>query len=163
MAERSTEHLIGECKRIWDDCRYTAEAHHIIAQRKERIALLAKLIPAILAAGSGAAVILGAESWVAWFAVISGAVFGFASIANPDGQAHEHTKAAKEFTVLKHDARSLHKCFNIEMGQNEFNIAVRVLRERYNCIVRYSPKTTEDSFQKAGEKIKAGKHESDFE
>ena len=163
MSEQIVDHLIHECKRIKDDCEYTAEAHHTIAHRKECIGFWLKIIPALLAAGSGAAVLLGAQIWVAWLAVISGAVFGYSSIANPDGQANEHTKAAKEFSVLKHDARSLHESFCKEMGKTEFYIAVRVLRERYNCIVRYSPKTTDNSFERARNKIKSGKHEPDFQ
>jgi hypothetical protein len=127
--EPTIDHLIHECKRIKGDSEHTAEAHHTIASSMERTGFCLKIIPAILAAGSGAAVLLGAEIWVAWLAVISGAIFAYSSIANPDGQASEHTKAAKEFTVLKHDARSLHESFCKEMGQAEFYIAVRILRE----------------------------------
>ncbi len=154
MSEQIVDHLIHECKRIKDDCEYTAEAQLMVKSSKRMVGFWLKIIPALLAAGSGAAVLLGAQIQLAWLAVISGAVFAYPSIANPDGQANEHTKAAKEFTVLKTWRPILHESFCREMGQTEFYIAVRVLRERYNCIVRYSPKTTDDSFEKAGEKSK---------
>ena len=49
------------------------------------------------------------------------------------------------------------------MSQSEFYFSVRLLRERYNNLVAQIPKTTDKAFEEARAKIKAGRHEPDFE
>lgn len=163
MTEQSNEHLITECKRIEEDSEYTAEAHHIIAAGMERVSFWVKSIPAAVAAGSGASVLAGYPSWVGWFAIISGVVFALTMILNPDRNAIEQTKAAKAYTVLKHDARALYQTFSNEMDRSEFYHSVRLLRERYNNLVSQTPKTNDKAFEKARLKIKSERHTPDFE
>jgi len=161
--KQDNSHLINECKRIEEDCTYNAEAHHSIASCSDRISFWLKFIPAAVAAGSGVAVLKGYPIWLAWLSILSGVVFALATILNPDRHANDHTKAAKDFTVLKHDARALYQTFSREMSQSEYYISVRLLRERYNNLVRQVPKTTDKAFEKSRKKIKAKKHKSDFE
>lgn len=111
-----------------------------------------KLAPAIIAAWSGILVLGGASTQIAWLAIISGVVFG------PERCAAGHTKAAKDYTVMKHEARSLHEAFFPEMSQSEFYIAVRILREKYNSLVAHTPKTSNRAFKIAQERIKQGRH-----
>ena len=163
MAPKNNEHLITECKQIEDDCKYTAEAHHTIASGNEKMGLGLKIIPAGVAAGSGVALLSGYPSWVAWLAIISGVVFAMTTIMGPDKRANDHTKAAKDYTVLKHDARALYQTFSHEMSQSEFYLSVRLLRERYNNLVSQTPKTTDKAFEKARLKVKSDRHTPDFE
>jgi hypothetical protein len=64
---------------------------------------------------------------------------------------------------LKHDSRALYQAFAQEMGSSEFYISTRLLRGRYNNVVNNSPETNDEAFEKAREKIKAGRHTPDFE
>ena len=84
------------------------------------------------------------------------------TIIGPDKRANDHTKAAKDYTVLKHDARALYQTFSHEMSQSEFYLSVRLLRERYNNLVSQTPKTTDKAFEKARAKIKSDRHTPDF-
>jgi len=163
MEEKETEHLIKECMQIEDDCRYTAEAHYIIADGAGKTGFWVKLIPAIAASGSGAAVLSGAPNWVAWLAVISGVAFALQSILNPDKKHDEHSYAGKCYTALKHESRALYKTFSKEMDRNSFSTMVRILRERYNMIAKLTPQTTIKAFEEGRERIKTGRHTPDFE
>lgn len=163
MAEEDQVYLIKECMQIEEDCLYTAEAHYIIAGTSGKIGFWVKLIPAIAAAGSGAAVLSGAPNWIAWFAVISGVAFALQSILNPDKKHDEHSQAGKLYTALKHESRALYKTFYREMDHTSFSIMVRILREKYNMIAKLTPQTTIKAFEKGRERIKAGRHIPDFE
>jgi len=162
MSGENAEHLISECKQIKDDCEYTAEAHHFIAGYQEIINYVVKLAPAIIAAWSGIQVLRGASTQIAWLAIISGVVFAVATILGPERWAAEHTKAAKDYTVLKHEARSLHEAFYPEMSQSEFYIAVRILREKYNSLVTHTPKTNNMAFKIAQKRIREDRHKPDY-
>ena len=157
------DHLVTECRRIEDDCKYTAEAHYNIAAGAGRIGFWVKFIPALAAAASGAALIAGAPNWIAWFSVIAGVAFALQSILNPDKKREEHSQAGKFYTSLKHESRALYQTFHKEMDRNSFSIMVRILRERYNMIAKLTPQTTVKDFEKSRVRIKAGRHEPDFE
>jgi len=163
MKEYSNEYLVDECKRIEEDSMYNAETHHQIASSGERLGFWVKFIPAAVAAGSGIAILKGSPTWVAWLSIISGVAFALTFILDPDRRQNDNTKAAKDYTVLKHEARALYQTFSHEMSQLEFYLSVRLLRERYNIIVSQTPKTTDKAFEKARLKIKSGRHTPDFE
>lgn len=163
MAEHDNNHLITECRRIEDDCLYTAEAHYIIADEAGRIGFWVKLIPAIAAAVSGVALLSGAPNWIAWFSVISGVAFALQSIMNPDKKQEEHSQAGKSYTALKHESRALYQTFYKEMDRNSFSVLVRLLRERYNMTAKLTPQTTIKAFEEGRDRIKAGRHKPDFE
>jgi len=163
MTEQNNEHLITECKRIEEDCMYNAETHHQIATSSEKSAFCIKFIPAVIAAVSGILILSGVSIVVAWLAVLSGFVLAIASVLDPDRKKNDHTKTAKDYTVLKHDSRALYQTFAKEMSPSEFYISTRLLRERYNNIVDKSHKTTDKAFEQARNKIKSGRHTPDFE
>jgi len=163
MPEENNDHLINECRRIEDDCLYTAEAHYIIAAKAGRVSFWVKLIPALAAATSGTALLSGAPNWIAWFSVIAGVAFALQSIMNPDGKKEEHSQAGKSYTSLKHESRALYQTFWKEMDQNAFSVMVRILRERYNMITKLTPQTTVKDFERGRQRIKAGRHTPDFE
>lgn len=158
MPEEKNNHLIDECRQIEDDCLYTAEAHYIIAAGAGRVSFWVKLIPALAAAVSGAALLAGAPNWIAWFSVIAGVAFAIQSIMNPDKKQEEHSQAAKSYTVLKHESRFLYQTFYKEMDRQTFSTAVKILRERYNTIVKMTPQTTVQDFEAGRKRIKAGRH-----
>ena len=163
MPEENNDNLINECRRIEEDCLYTAEAHYIIADNAGRMSFWVKLIPALAAAASGAALLAGAPNWVAWFSVIAGVAFALQSIMNPDKKQEEHTLAGKGYTTLKHESRSLYQTFYKEMDRNSFSTWVRILRERYNMIAKMTPQTTNKAFEEGRKRIKVGRHTPDFE
>jgi len=163
MPEQDKEHLVKECIRIEEDCMYTAETHHQIAASAKKRAFLIKFIPAVIAAIGGILVLVGVHTIVAWLSVLSGFILAIAAVLDPDRKKIDHIKAAKDYTVLKHDARSLYQAFAQEMSPSEFYISTRLLRERYNNIVNNSPETEDEVFEKARVKIKTGRHTPDFE
>jgi len=163
VPEKNNEHLIKECMRIEDDCLYTAEAHYILASKTKTIGFWVKIIPAAVAAASGILVLSGYPNWIAWLAIVSGAVFGLQSILDPDRKTNDYSTAGKEYTALKHEARALYQTFSKEMNRDEFAVAVRLLRERYGSLVKHTPQTTEKAFEEGRERIKAGRHIPDFE
>ena len=162
MPEDNNNHLIEECRQIEDDCLYTAESHYIIAADAGRVSFWVKLIPAVAAAASGAALLAGAPNWIAWFSVIAGFAFALQSIMNPDKKKEEHSQAAKSYTTLKHESRSLYQTFHKEMDRNSFATYVRILRERYNMIAKMTPQTTLKAFEEGRKRIRAGRHKPDF-
>lgn len=163
MPEESNEHLIRECMRIEEDSLYTGEAHYIIVSRTRRISFWVKFIPAAVAAVSGILILGGLPNWIAWLAILSGTAFALQSILNPDRKANDHSMAAKEYTALKHEARALYQTFSHEMDRDTFAVSVRILREKYNALVRHTPQTTVKAFEEGRKRIKAGRHTPDFE
>jgi len=163
MPAENNGHLINEYRRIEDDCKYSAEAHYIIAADADRVSFFVKIIPAIAAGVSGTALLLGAPNWVAWFSVISGVAFALESIIGPEKKREEHSQAGKHYTALKHESRSLYQTFHKEIDRKSFATHVQILRERYNMITKLTPQTTLKAFEKGRTRIKAGRHTPDFE
>ncbi len=163
MTEQNSEYLIAECRRIEEDCMYDAETHHQIVASAKKIAFCIKFIPAVIAALSGILILAGVSIVVAWLSVLSGFILAIAAVLDPDRKKNDHIKNAKDYTVLKHDSRALYQAFAKEMSSSEFYISTRLLRERYNNVVYNSPETEDKAFEKAREKIRAGRHTPDFE
>ena len=147
MLENDSEHLIKECMRIENDSLYTAEAHYILASKEKKTAFWLKIIPAAVSAISGILLLRGYPAWIAWLAIVSGAVFALQSVLDPDRKANDHSVAGKEYTALKHEARRLCRVFCKEMSRSDFPIAVKILCEKYNFMVKHTPQTTEKAFE----------------
>jgi len=163
MQQQNKEHLIKECMRVEEDCMYNAETHHQIAAKAKKVAFSIKFIPAVIAALSGILILVGVSIVVAWLSVLAGFILAIASVLDPDRKKNDNIKTAKDYTVLKHDSRALYQAFALELSPSEFYISTRLLREKYNNIVNNSPETNDKAFEKAREKIKAGRHRPDFE
>ncbi|MBI3616505.1 MAG: SLATT domain-containing protein [Candidatus Omnitrophica bacterium] len=168
MDDSKIENLINECKRIEGDSKYTAEAHHQVARSLSCKAFWCKAIPAVTTVGGtlllliGSITFSGSPNWVAWITLLSGTVTMFNVFMEPEKRAGDHVFAAKAFTVLKHDARSLHESFRDFMNSDEFHHNVRLLREKYNWLVQGTPPTDDQrAWDKARQRIKSGVHEPD--
>ncbi len=162
MSEQNRDHLTNECKRIEEDSMYTADTHHIIAHRESTKASILKYLSAFTAALSGVVILLGAPAWTAWLAIVSGLVTAAITISDPANKSREHIIAARNFTVLKHEARALHETFSNYIDGNEYFQRVNILREKYNKTVELTPPTDNKAFEKASERIQAGIHIPDF-
>lgn len=164
MENGNVESLITECKRIQEDSTYTAEVHHIISHKLHKRAFWCKLIPSSITVLSAFALIAGYPNWIAWVTLISGAVTMLNVFISPQESARQHLFAAKNFTVLKHESRSLHESFREFLTKDELFSAVKLLREKFNLVVQFTPPTDDDkAFEKARQRIKEGIHQSDFE
>lgn len=163
MENGNVESLVTECKRIQEDSTYTAEVHHIISHKLHQRAFWCKLIPSSITVLSAFALIAGYPNWIAWVTLLSGAVTMLNVFMSPQEAARGHLFAAKNFTVLKHESRSLHESFRGFLTKDEFFNAVRLLREKYNLLVQFTPPTDDKkAFDKAHVRIKEGVHEPDF-
>ena len=156
------EPFLQECEQIKQNCEYTAEAHHIIANDSKNTANLFQILPAVIAAVFG---VLAASNvlsnWAIWLSAFSAGISVVGNILNPLKDSYDHQNAAKHFTVLKHDARALYESFGQVMDDKSFVLAVQKLHDRYNDLVSVVPPTTEEAFKKAREKIKSEVHQSD--
>jgi hypothetical protein len=156
------EKYLNECKIIKDNCEYTAEAHHIIAARNERMSIGFQLVPAIIATLSGILVVgMVVPIWWGWLTVLSAVITAVASILNPLRVYYDHLNAAKNFTALKQEARALKDVFGSDMKDEVFFTAVKNLHDKYNSLIKFVPPTDEKSFNKGRERIKKGVHEPD--
>lgn len=156
------EQYLKECDLIYQNCVYTAETHHVIAKKNKRLQIWFQLVPAIFAALSSLLVVgTPVPVWVGWVAVISAVITAVASVLNPLKEYYDHLNAAKNFTTLKHDARSLKNTFSANMDDGALAVAVENLHKRYNDMVKLVPPTDDDSFERARCKVKAGIHEPD--
>lgn len=163
MGSTSIQNLTAECKQIQEDSTYNAEVHHIVANRLSKKSFWCKIIPTSITVFSAFGLLLGVPDWVAWVTLLSGIVTMFNVFLEPEKKARENIVAAKNFTELKHEARSLHESFNEFMTENDFYHEVKRLREKYNLVVRFTPPTDDDTaWRKAQKRIKSGVHKADF-
>ena len=152
-----------ECRTIQENCTYTAETHHIIADKKHRLAVFVQLVPAIITAITGTAALANIYPTVTGFLTVVAAVTtAVANILNPFKAYQDHLNAAKNFTVIKHEARALCETFSLRLDDTEFALRVEELHRRYNDLIKVVPATDNDSFEEARRKIKSGIHEPDF-
>lgn len=164
MENGNVERLVTECKRIQEDSTYTAEVHHIMSNKLNKRAFWCKLIPASITVLTAFTLLVGSPNWVAWVTLLSGAITMLNIFMSPQARAREHLIAAKNFTVLKHESRSLHESFRGFLTKDEFFNAVRLLREKYNLVVQFTPPTDDkNAFEEARQRIKEGVHQPDFE
>ncbi len=150
-----------ECKTVRQNCTYTAETHHQMAQSAKSKAFWFQVVPAICAAGSGALVAAGAPINLLPFTILSATVSAVASVLNPDRAYEEHLSAARSFTALKHDARFLYEASSLRMSDDAFAIAVDNLHQRYNELLKSTPPTDDQSFEKARARVQGDIHEPD--
>jgi len=156
------ENLIAECKQIQEDSTYTAETHHIIEKRLSKRAFWYKFVPPAITVLSAIALILGMPNWISWITIFSGIISILNILLEPEKESKDHLFAAKNFTVLKHKARSLNEAFKDFMTEEEFYHNVKHLREKYNMLVQYSPSTEKEAFEEARKRIQTGVHSADF-
>lgn len=162
--EEKIEGLINECKQIEADSTQTAETHHIIAHKASRRAFWLKFIPASATVISAGLLLRGADNWVAWVTLISGMVTISNILMKCDEKSAEHLFAAKSFTVLKHQARALHKTFKNFIEEKDFYHQVRTIRGKYNLLVQFTPPTDDEkAYDKASERIIKGVHRTAVE
>lgn len=157
----STDHLVGECHRIEEDATYTAETHHVLHAQDETRGKVLKAIPAVAAAAAGTAIVAERPVIGAACALVAAVVGALFAVLDPDRAARAHLVAAKGFTSLKHDARFLADVMRFELTREQFAASVQRLRERYNQIAEHAPPTTDRAFERAREKVRAGRHAPD--
>jgi hypothetical protein len=163
MNEEKIQGLITECKQLQEDSTYNAEVHYIMADKLSRKAFWCKFIPVAISIFSAYQLATGAPNWIAWIALIASLFSLLSIILEPEKISREHLSAAKNFTALKHDARSLYESFRAFISEQDFYHNVKQLREKYNLIIQFAPSTGDKAAWKlATERIKKGIHIADF-
>jgi len=163
MNEEKIKGLVTECKQLQEDSTYNAEVHYIMAGKLSRKAFWCKFIPVIISIFSAYQLAIGAPNWIAWITLISSLFLLLSIILEPERISREHLSAAKSFTALKHDARSLHESFATFMVEQDFYHDVKRLREKYNLLIQFVPSTGDKAaWELAAERIKKGVHIADF-
>ena len=155
-------HYIDECKQIQQNATYSAETHHRMALRDKRSGIWLQVVPACIAAASGALVAAGVSpTSLLWLTVLSAVVVAVSTVLNPQKSYQDNLVAAKGFTALKHDARFLHEAQSSSMTDPEFRLAVVHLHEKYNDLMKVVPPTDPKMFEEARRIIEAGIHTPD--
>lgn len=150
------EQLNIECKTIENNARYTATAHHIVANSSKRLSFWLESAPAVVASASGLLVVGGVVPvWWGWLTVVSSVITATTSIIGPQKNYYENLNAAKSFTIIKHKARSLRESFSSFLSEVEYVKEVKNLNESYNQLILLTPPTQEKAYKRASEKIKA--------
>ncbi len=163
MNDTKIECLITECKQIEEDSTYTAEVHYNIYRKKSLKAKWLNSVSPVITLISGIILIIGVANWVAWITIFSALMTGLNIILDPEKEAREHIFAAKNYTCLKHNARSLYECYKDFLNEDEFYNDVKRLREQYNLLVQYTPATGDKkAWEEPNKRIKAGVHKADF-
>lgn len=153
---------IEECKIIRQNCTYTAETHHQMAQSAKCKAFWFQVVPATCAAVSGTLVSSGiADISLLPLTILSATVSAVASVLNPNRAYEEHLSAARSFTALKHDARFLCEASSDRMSDDAFAVAVDSLHQRYNELLKTTLSTDDKSFAKARTRVQSEIHEPD--
>ncbi len=157
------QNLINECRQIEEDSTYNAEVHHIITHKLSIKAFWFKLIPAIITVSSAFGLIIGAPNWISWITLITGLITMVNIFIEPEKKSKDHLFAAKNFTVLKHESRSLYETFKEFIDETEFYNSVKRLREKYNLLVQCTPPTDDKkALEEARKRIREGIHKADF-
>jgi hypothetical protein len=73
--------------------------------------------------------------------VVAAVAAAVSDVLNPFAEHYNHLNAAKGFTILKQDARSLRDTFSAAMSDDTFGAAVHSLHDRYNDLVASAPTT----------------------
>jgi hypothetical protein len=156
------EKYLDECRIIQQNCNYTAETHHIIALSAKRKAFWLEVIPSVIAAITSALVTADVVGlWLLPFTIVSASISAITAILNPNKTYQDHIAAARNFAVIKHDARFLCESQSTKMKDDVLYIAIENLHLRYNELLKSVPPTDQKSFEKAQKRIKAGVHEPD--
>lgn len=152
----------NECEAIEQNCTYTAETHHIIAAKRQRLGTRLQIVPAVIAAVLG--VLAGTDiltPWTLWLSVIAAVISAVGNVLNPFAEYYTHLNAAKSFTILKQDARALRETFSGKMSDDMFGAATRSLHDRYDDLIRLAPATNNNSFEEARRRVQSGIHQLD--
>jgi len=163
MDAQKEQNLIRECKQIEEDSMYTAEVHYIIGHKQKMKAFWFKIIPAVITVISAFSLLIGAPSYVTWITLFGALITVVSILLEPEKESRNHFSAAQNFTVLKHEARSLHEAFKDFLDEKDLYRNVRMLRDRYNLFAKVTPPTdNEKAWNQARENIKKGRHRADF-
>lgn len=150
------QHLLSECRTIFENCRYVAETQYIIAQEAEQQARLLLIVPSIIAAFCGILTAVGLPNWIGAFGAAASLVVGVAAALGIDKSAMQHNISGKQLTALKHEARFLFESYWKEISREQLVTEVRKLHDRYNALSQLSPPTNNKAYLEATKRIEAG-------
>lgn len=157
------ESLLKECARVEENSTYSAEAHHIMAKRQDRLYSFTQLVPALASAAMGALVVgQVVPSWVGIASLFAAGITAIGTVLNPQRSFFQHLSAAKAFTVMKHDARAA-RDRSPSLTDEQCDCICESLHDRYNDLVRTAPPTEDWAFKKARKRIQSGVHSPDEE
>lgn len=156
------KNLLHECETVAEDSLYNAQAHYILADSKERKGRWLLIVPSGASALCGLLTALGAPGWLGAFSAIGGLMVALASIFGVDKQPTSHRNAACQWTALRHEARSLHETYFMELPREQLFAEVRRIDDRYIALCQALEPTDTKSFEAARRQIQAGVHKPDF-
>lgn len=171
MTEELRKRLTQECKNVAENSLYTAQAHFEVAASRDAQRFWCIVMPALLVVGGILASLLEKQiAFVGQYKIVIDVVTALAAMTTAlsvfmglDRQCASHNAAANLFTLLRHDARSLHETFAQTLSNEEFARRVQELMHRYGYLCQATEPTDKSSFEKARKSIKGGIHEMDHQ
>ena len=158
--------MVEECKKecsiIEQFCIYNAETHNTMARKAQRKTFWLQCVPAILTSLS-AFLVVGQiiPAWWGWTTLVTAVITAVGSTMDTKTAFFNHLFAAKHFSALRHQARSLRDTFMSNMPETEIISRTRELNIKYDDLIHFTPLTDNKSFEEARERIKSGVHTPD--
>lgn len=162
-----TDALVKECRRQYDNCRYTAASLHVW-QKYARVWRAAMLIAPIILGGFASSQILvafgdeGGKLIGALCALLAGFFPAIFKALNLDVHLESIANAAGEFTNLRDRFR---QAANIKAHApyEEFQAEFEALMDRMDAIRKTAPPAPEWCFKQAQAKISGGDYDFDID
>src|SRR3989344_1618436 len=151
-----------ELKKLFDDCKYTAETHYTIASRSKTIDFWSRLIPAVLTASlSVIEVAFEPESQIL-IILASAVTTATTNVLGAKEKYESHNNAGRKFTRLKKLCSKTLVIDSEYLTETELNVTYDSLLCRYLDAIDETPPTENWAFGKAQIRIQKDKvHEPD--
>lgn len=165
--DNRTENLIKECRRQYDNCKYSSTSLYIWQKHARRWRAVFLVLP-ILLGGIAASQILNQTPWeggkyiAAMCTVIAGFFPAIFKALNLDMHLEAIGRSAYEFTNLRDRFR---QTANIASHApfDEFHAAFEVLMDRMDAVRSIAPPVPEWCFKQAQKKIDSGDYDFDVD
>lgn len=158
------ENIKNELKKLFDDCKYTAEAHYTIAGRSKKVDFWSRLIPALITAAlSVFEVTFEPESKILIALILASAVAtAVTNVLGAKEKYESHNNAGRKFTRLKKLCNKTLIIDSDHFTESELRNAYDSLLCKYLDVVEETPPTENWAFSKAQVRIQKDKvHEPD--
>lgn len=154
----------SQLSNLKSDCTYTAEAHHQIANRSNRVDFGIRIIPAILTGvtSSGEIIFQPESNFLIIITLILAVTTAITNVIGAKEKYTLHLSTAKKFTRIKKLCDKVIEVDILYVTDSELKKIYENLLNEYLQIVDEAPPTEGWAFKKAQERIQKDKvHEPD--
>ncbi|MCG8557391.1 MAG: SLATT domain-containing protein [Proteobacteria bacterium] len=155
--------IAHEIRRIEENALYNAQAHFEVAAAKSKTTKWMLVGCSAVAGVAGLLVAVGLPGWIGAVTVVANAISGVAAAFGVQEASGRHDAAGRQWTQLRHDARALRCITGPQYARDVLIAEIGSLATRYSDLNAVLPSTDNEAFERARERIQAGRFEPDFE